>query len=89
MKNRTLMVIGISLLVLFVLGVFVAFGAGVVYAASQVIDTFPLEKIDNVGADPNAGVIFISVEPDGPAAQAGIVRGDILLKIDCTAITVL
>jgi S1-C subfamily serine protease len=82
MKNRTLMVIGISLLVLFVLGVFVAFGAGVVYAASQVIDTFPLEKIDNVGADPNAGVIFISVEPDGPAAQAGIVRGDILLKID-------
>jgi S1-C subfamily serine protease len=28
------------------------------------------------------GIVIVSVVPDGPAAQAGVARGDILLKID-------
>jgi S1-C subfamily serine protease len=82
MKNRTLTIIGVTLIALFIIGVFALLGAGVVYAASQVIDTITLEKSVSVEADPNAGVIITSVDSEGPAAQAGIVRGDILLEVD-------
>jgi len=36
--------------------------------------------------DPEAGIVIVSVEPGGPAAEAGVVRGDILQEIDGEAV---
>ena len=36
--------------------------------------------------DPEAGIVIIAVEADGPAAGAGVVRGDILQEIDGEAV---
>ena len=36
--------------------------------------------------DPEAGIVIIAVEPEGPAAEAGVVRGDILQEIDGEAV---
>ena len=36
--------------------------------------------------DPNIGIILQSVYPDGPAAAAGLRRGDVVLAIDGEAI---
>jgi S1-C subfamily serine protease len=34
-----------------------------------------------------AGLIVLSVEPDGPAGQAGVVIGDVLVALDGTPVT--
>ncbi|MCS7038306.1 MAG: PDZ domain-containing protein [Anaerolineae bacterium] len=36
--------------------------------------------------DPDAGLVVVGVEAGGPAAQAGIVRGDVLLSVDGRAV---
>ena len=82
MDNRTLKIVGIGLIILTLMLVFAALGVGVVYAASHVIKPLTPVKIISAEADPNAGVIITSVDPEGPAAQAGVVRADILLEID-------
>jgi S1-C subfamily serine protease len=80
--NRIFKIAGIALIVFIVMGVFAAFAVGVVYAASQVFETISTDTITSAGSDPNAGVIFSSIDLEGPAAQAGVVRADILLEID-------
>lgn len=40
----------------------------------------------NVDADAATGVVIVATDAKGPAAQAGIVRGDILLTVDDVAI---
>ena len=36
----------------------------------------------NAGADANTGLLVMHVEPGGPADQAGVLLGDILIHID-------
>ena len=82
MNNRILKIFGIVVIVLIVLGAITALGAGAVYAASRVINNVSIVEDLDQETDPNAGVIITSVDPDGPAAEAGVVRADILLEID-------
>jgi S1-C subfamily serine protease len=41
---------------------------------------------DDGQADSERGIVLSAVDPDGPAAQAGVVRGDILLELDGEAV---
>jgi S1-C subfamily serine protease len=82
MNSRILKIFGIVVIVLIVLGAITALGAGAVYAASRFINNVSIVEDLDQEADPNAGVIIVSVDPDGPAAEAGVVRADILLEID-------
>jgi serine protease Do len=42
---------------------------------------------EELGLDDATGVIVTDVAPDGPAAEAGIVRGDVIIELDREAIT--
>jgi len=42
---------------------------------------------EELGLDDATGVIVTDVAPDGPAAEAGIVRGDVIIELDRKAIT--
>ena len=79
MNNRILK--ALALLAGFSLVLFVGaiVGGGIVYGLTQAGDVFPVVRAQE--ADPEAGIVIASVEPDGPAAEAGVVRGDILLEI--------
>jgi len=50
-----------------------AIGGGVVYATSRAGKTAQEQS--------EAGIVIAAVTPDGPAGEAGVVRGDILLKL--------
>jgi len=54
----------------------------VLVLAATVVGVAGLPAFAAQEVDPETGVVIVSVEPDGPAAEAGIVRGDILQKID-------
>ena len=84
MNNRILK--ALALLAGFSLLLFVGaiMGGGIVYALTQLGDVLPAVSAQE--ADPGYGVVLASVEPDGPAAEAGVVRGDILLEIDGEAL---
>jgi len=72
--------IGASLLVL---GVGAVAGGGIVYAMTRVDGpVICLPRDADLSDDTEIGVVIASVAEDGPAAQAGVVRGDILLQID-------
>lgn len=45
-----------------------------------------LYAADEEEATTEPGLVLVAVDPDGPAAKAGVVRGDILLAIDDTPI---
>jgi len=57
-----------------------AIGGGVVYALTRGESRLPLAAAQ--GRDPGYGVVVASVEPEGPAEEAGVARGDILLELD-------
>jgi S1-C subfamily serine protease len=86
MDKRMWKVIGLlaALALVFVIGA--AAGGGIVFAANQ--GSNPDGKLallpDQDDGEP--GVVIASVDPDGPAAEAGVKRGDILLKIDEQAV---
>ena len=80
MNNRLLKVLALLAgfsLVLF-LGAIV--GGGIVYGLTQMGNVLPVVRAQE--ADPGYGIVIASVESDGPAAKAGVVRGDILLEMD-------
>ncbi len=80
MNKRVLKIIGWVLAFLVVLSVGAAAGGGVVYALTQSGKPFAL--IGTEPSDPEPGIVIASVTPDGPAAEAGVARGDILLQVD-------
>jgi S1-C subfamily serine protease len=83
MNRRIWKVIGLLAAVLVVFGVGAAAGGGVVFAATKAFN--PAEDMLTVAyqaAPQEEGVLIASVVPDGPADQAGVKRGDILLMID-------
>lgn len=94
MDTRNLKIIGGAVGVLIVLGIGAA-AAGVLYKEARemdrstnivVVDPPVLSEQEKQVVDEDDGLIVTSVSPDSPAAEAGIVRGDILLKIDDQAV---
>jgi S1-C subfamily serine protease len=82
MDKRVWKIIGllVALALVFVIGA--AAGGGVVFAATKAIMPAGAQVVVPDQADPEPGVVIVSVAPDSPAADAGIERGDILLEID-------
>lgn len=80
MNNRGLKVLATLVVLVLALGVGAAMGGGLVYALMQIGDVIPVAKAQT--ADPGYGIVIASVATDGPAAEAGVVRGDILLEIN-------
>ena len=66
------------------LGVGAIAGGGAVYALTRIGDVLPMVTAQWADAEP--GIVIASVEAEGPAAEAGVVRGDILLEIDGQAL---
>jgi S1-C subfamily serine protease len=84
MNNRILKVLGLLVAFSLVLFVGAIVGGGIVYGLTQAGDVLPAVRAQE--ADPGYGIVIASVESDGPAAEAGVVRGDILLEIDGEAL---
>ena len=80
MNSRVLKVLGLLAGLCLALGVGALVGGGAVYAMTQLGGAIPVAKAQQ--ADPGYGIVIASVEPEGPAAEAGVVRGDILLEVD-------
>ncbi|HEX2171484.1 MAG TPA: PDZ domain-containing protein, partial [Dehalococcoidia bacterium] len=56
-------------------------GAGLTYAATRGAPVLRTGTTEDAQVQPDQGVLIAHVEQDGPAAAAGIKRGDILLKV--------
>jgi len=84
MNNRILKVLALLAGFSLVLFVGAIVGGGIVYALTQLGDVLPAVSAQE--ADPGYGIVIASVEPNGPAAEAGVVRGDILLEMDGEAL---
>jgi S1-C subfamily serine protease len=84
MNRRIWKVVGLLAAVLVVFGVGAAAGGGVVFAATRAFNPAEdmLTTVAYQAAPQEEGILIASVVPDGPADQAGVKRGDILLKID-------
>jgi S1-C subfamily serine protease len=80
MNKRSLKILGWIGLTMVVLIVGAMAGGGVVYALTQ-NQTGVTAPVDQIAPD-EPGIVIASVIPDGPAAQAGLKRGDILLKLN-------
>ncbi len=78
MNTKTVLILVIGFAVLVTLGLT---AAGAVFAVSRVVDSYlaPDSRAEVEFSD--RGVIVARVDPAGPAAEAGVVRGDILLAV--------
>ncbi len=83
MNKRTLKLVGwlAALVVALVLGVVA--GGGAVYALTQ---NQQADTDVTVGTGDEPGILVASVVPESPAAEAGVKRGDIILKIGDTIV---
>ena len=90
MSKRVLRILGAAGVLLLVLVVGAAAGGGVVYAITRGARGGSLLRLTAAvhaePSDPEPGVVIGSVVPDGPAAEGGLVRGDILLAVDGEAV---
>jgi S1-C subfamily serine protease len=88
MNKRILKIVGWAAALLLLLGVGAVVGGGLVYATTRDNDavtlTFQPEGEKPFEAEP--GIVISAVVPDGPADEAGVARGDILLQIDGEAV---
>jgi S1-C subfamily serine protease len=88
MKKRTLKILGWAAALLLILSVGAAVGGGIVYATTRSRDsvsfTFESDRGEPFQSEP--GIVIAAVVADGPAAEAGVVRGDILLQVDGQAV---
>jgi S1-C subfamily serine protease len=78
-----ILLLGLVVLVI-IIGASAAGGAAMLYLALQQVAPAQAAPRDAVQpqADAEAGVLVAAVDLDGPAAQAGLVRGDIVLEVD-------
>jgi S1-C subfamily serine protease len=80
MKGQRVLWVVVALVALsLALAMGAAIGGGVIYALTRGESRLPLAAAQ--GRDPGYGVVVASVEPGGPAEEAGIGRGDILLEV--------
>ncbi len=91
MKGKTVKIVGIGLVALLILGAVAVFGSQLVFAQVQPDTQNLLGMVVNQVATPAAGsaesgLVVVVVTPNGPAAAAGVKRGDILLKVNDTAV---
>lgn len=92
MNRNVLKWIGIGVVLVFVLGLIAVGVVGAAYAARQASQAgaAPVQQATATPAAPQstseAGIVIIQIAADSPAAQAGLQRGDILLKINDTAV---
>jgi|DewCreStandDraft_1066081.scaffolds.fasta_scaffold00827_37 S1-C subfamily serine protease len=92
MNRNVLKWIGIGVVLVFVLGLIAVGVVGAAYAARQAsqASAAPAQQATATpAAKPStseAGIVITHVAADSPAAQAGLQRGDILLKINDTAV---
>jgi S1-C subfamily serine protease len=84
MNNRVLKVLALLVALCLALGVGAIVGGSIIFALTDVGDVLPVAKAQ--GTDPESGIVIASVVPDGPAAEAGVVRGDIVLEMDDEAL---
>jgi S1-C subfamily serine protease len=74
-------IVGLLLALLLLIGLGAAAGGGIVYAMTRARQAGGLTiYADDLG--PESGIVVASVVPDGPAAEAGVARGDILLEVE-------
>lgn len=92
MNRNILKWLGIGAVLVFVLGLIAVGVVGVAYAARQasLANEAPAQQATATPAlqqgTSEAGIVIVHVAADSPAAQAGLQRGDILLKINDTAV---
>jgi S1-C subfamily serine protease len=84
MNKRVLKILVLVVSICAALAVGAAVGGGAVYALTRVGDVLPLAQAQ--WFDTERGVVIASVEPGGPADEAGVARGDILLEMDGQAV---
>lgn len=88
MNKSVLKIIGVLVVLSLVLGVGAVVGGGIVYAMTRAKDSitfsFPSDSEQLFEAEP--GIVIAAVAPDGPADEAGVERGDILLAVDGEAV---
>jgi S1-C subfamily serine protease len=84
MRQRAWIIVALVVASLVALCLCVVVGGGLVYGVTRIGNPLPPTKAQ--WADPEAGIVIASVVADGPAAAAGMVRGDILLEIDGDAL---
>jgi S1-C subfamily serine protease len=84
MNKRVVKALVLAVSILAALGVGAIVGGGAVYALTRAGDLFPVAQAQWSETEP--GMVIASVDPEGPAAEAGVVRGDILLAIDGQAV---
>lgn len=87
MNKRTTIIVIISIAVILVISLAIVSTATLAYFAIQARPNTILTQNNSATYNESDGIIIASVEPGSPADQAGVVRGDILLEIDDTAIT--
>jgi S1-C subfamily serine protease len=88
MSKRFLKIVAWVAALLLVLGVGAAIGGGIVYATTQDSESisFTFQPDGEKLFEPEPGIVIAAVVPDGPADEAGVVRGDILLQVDGKAV---
>jgi S1-C subfamily serine protease len=87
MSKRIWKIVGWIAILTLVLGVGAAAGGGIVYAMRRTNGpVICLPRDEALSDELEAGIVIASVAEDGPAAQAGVARGDILLQIDDEAV---
>lgn len=82
MKKRWIAITAGVLAFFIVLGVGMLAGGTIAYLTFRVRPIQAALALQGPSADPESGLLVSSVDASGPAAQSGVVRGDILLSLD-------
>jgi S1-C subfamily serine protease len=86
MNQRTTIIVIISIVVILIAGFAAVSSAALAYVAIKARPDTIFIQNEKTSTQYTSGILIASVEPDSPADQAGLVRGDILTEIDNQAV---